>query len=836
MARSSRPREDAQPSATDLRSWGLDPAWSRQVTFSVRPDSDPVTWHVLDTGEPKDGDGPTLVCVHGNPSWSYLWRDVLSTLGRRYRVVAVDQTGMGFSERTAPRRLAERVEELVAFCRAETTGPLVLIAHDWGGPVAVGASASLPVVAMVLSNTAVAKPADVAVPPLIASARRFVDLSCRRTTAFVAGAAAMTQRSHRAALLAPYRSTRRRQAIGDFVADIPVFPGDPSAAALASSAAALATFAGPVLLVWGGRDPVFHDRFLRDLRQRVPGADVHYEPSASHFLPLDVPIGSLVGAWLENTDVTEAAGDRDGASVAIGSAHPVEPADLAPSDGASLLADLDRRHDDHGFVYRGPDGDLTWSDLHTKSLLAARVLAAHGVAAGDRVALLVPPGADLLVASCALWRVGAVPVVAEASAGLRPLRRLLRAAAARHVVAPRRILTAAVAGRMTPGAQRFTWGRFPRSIDFDRPVPASTTMDFPSPDPDDLAAIVHTSGATGPAKPVCYTHGALLAQRGVMRAMVGQGEDEAFTTSFGAFMLLAPALGLVGVRPDFDVNHASELDFDTLAGALGLASVTTAWLSPASARSIVATAGGRRLGLPVTLLAGAPIPASLASAVAAVTGGEVRAPYGMTEALPLTDGINPEATGPFGGTATGAPLPGVAVVIERLSAPGEWVADDEDWGEILVSAPWMFAGYDSRWQQNTEHRVVIDGRRFHRTGDVGYRHDGQLFQLGRRTHVIETPLGLRSPVALEQPVETALGTPVAFVGVGPKGAQVLVCVLEDSGDLRLADDETAHQVRSVGSEPVAAVLRGSLPTDRRHESKVDRVALADAVSDFLAGR
>ena len=80
----------------------------------------------------------------------------------------------------------------------------------------------------ILANTAVAKPDDVAVPPLIAAARSLVDLSCRRTPAFVAGTARMTDRQHRDALRAPYLGAARREAVRDFVADIPVSPADPS--------------------------------------------------------------------------------------------------------------------------------------------------------------------------------------------------------------------------------------------------------------------------------------------------------------------------------------------------------------------------------------------------------------------------------------------------------------------------------------------------------------------------------------------------------------------------------------------------------------------------------
>ena len=88
---------------------GVDAGWSRLVTA---PDADgrTRTWHLLDNQvEPSNG---TLLCVHGNPTWSYLWRRFLAGAAPGWRVVAVDQLGMGFSERTRPRRLADRISDL----------------------------------------------------------------------------------------------------------------------------------------------------------------------------------------------------------------------------------------------------------------------------------------------------------------------------------------------------------------------------------------------------------------------------------------------------------------------------------------------------------------------------------------------------------------------------------------------------------------------------------------------------------------------------------------------------------------------------------------------------
>lgn len=803
------------PSPEQLAGWGLDPSWSRRVSVAGS-DGRPVDWHVLDTGAGAYG---TVVCVHGNPSWGYVWRDLLTTLAPGWRVIAVDQTGMGWSERGRPRRLADRVSELVAFCRQEVDGPLVLAAHDWGGPVAVGAAGRLDVEALVLANTAVAKPDGVAVPPLIAAARSLVDLACRRTPVFVDGTAAMTARIHRPALRAPYRSADRRAAVRDFVADIPVVPSDPSYDALADCAAVLADHPRPTLLLWGGRDPVFHDRFLADLVARAPHADVERFADAAHLVTLDAPVGPVVARWLDR----------------LRHPAPAVDAEPAPADFVSVAASAGDRVDGAP-VYVGPDGTLGWSDLEQRASVAAHALRAGGLRPGDRVSMLVPPGAELLVAAGAVWKVGAVPVVAEASSGLRHLRRLIRAAAPAWVVGTPSTLAAAAALRFAPGARTACLGRFPGAVAL---APSSAPgSPFPAHPftPGDVAAIVHTSGATGPAKAVRYTHGALAAQRDVVGPVFGMRPGDAFTTSFAPFLLLAPSLRMTCVRPDVDVDDPGALGFDQLRAVLSRARVTTAWLSPASARAVVATAAGRTAPLDLVMLAGAPIGADLVAGVRTVTGADVRAPWGMTECLPVTDGTGPERVGRLGGSSTGRPVPGCTVRVAPLDDPDADVSDADGWGELLVHAPWMFDGYEAAWSADDDTWSARDGRRFHRTGDVGYLEDGLVMHLGRRRHVVDTASGPLASVAVEGPVSAALGRQVAAVGVGPSGGQVLCLVVGAEGRLRVAGGGLRTAARDACPHPVAAVLEGPLPVDRRHRSKVDRTALGADVAGFLAGR
>jgi pimeloyl-ACP methyl ester carboxylesterase len=173
------------PTASDWERWGIDPAWSTWITVSGH------RWHLLETraapaspgvlgadgggsrtaARPDPGGAETgavrVVCVHGNPTWGILWQPILRRLGDRFHVVAPDQLGMGWSQHTDfPRHYGQRVADLGELIDAidERDGerpPILLVAHDWGGAIAMGWAVDHPdrVAGMVLTNTGIAVPA-----------------------------------------------------------------------------------------------------------------------------------------------------------------------------------------------------------------------------------------------------------------------------------------------------------------------------------------------------------------------------------------------------------------------------------------------------------------------------------------------------------------------------------------------------------------------------------------------------------------------------------------------------------------------------------------------------
>lgn len=869
MSRGSSPSADPGPAARpagtpppDLP--GVDPRWSRLVPVDLADGRR--TFHLLDSGPVDEQHGPqvgTVLCVHGNPTWGYLWRALLADPPPGWRVIAPDHLGMGYSERPArPRTLDQRVDDLTALTAAlGISGPVVTLAHDWGGIISLGWAQRHrdQLAGVILTNTAVHQPATSTGPWLIRAAHvpLITELACRRTALFVRATTWINppraDKAVRDAYAAPYRTVADRRAVGDFVADIPFAAGHPSRPALDRIAEGVRELDVPALLLWGPRDPVFRDEHLRDLRARLPQAGVHRFERAGHLLAEDAPeyvdaVQAFVGSLDEGGRATS---DVDGRGAA--------GADPTAELPAGLLALRRRAADTSPAVVEVGGRTVSWAELADRVDHAAGVLGAVGVRAGDRVALLVPPSIELTVALYAVWRVGAAIVVVDKGLGLRAMGTALRAAHVDHLIAenaglmaagPLRVPGTRIAVRPVPAAvRRITGAVRPLTGGPHDAAPPSTAVA----DEDAEAAVLFTSGATGPAKGVLYRQRQVAAQLEVIRSTYGLTADDRIVAAFAPFALYGPALGIASAVPDVDVTRPGTLTAAKLAQAARAIDATVVFASPAALVNVLATADAltsddRAVLARVRLMmsAGAPVPVDLLTRLQELLpAASLHTPYGMTEALPLTD-ISLEqirAAGEGDGVCVGRPLAGVHLAVAPLDADGrpgdQLTAEPGVTGEIWASAPHQRDRYDTRWLLD---RAAAEHPGWHRTGDVGRLDDqGRLWVQGRLVHVVATADGPVTPVGIEVRTQQALpGRPlVAAVGVGPAGTQQVVVVVQDPAAPQaggVATTDTQDAVRAVAGHPVAAVLRSrALPVDIRHNSKIDRVAVARWAAGVLGG-
>lgn len=866
---------------------GVSAAWSRFVPV---PSSAPVdepgtshTWHLLDNGPELEARGitpaGTLLCVHGNPTWSYLWRSLLgaaSEIERPWRVIAVDQLDMGFSHRTGVfRRLEHRISDLDDLTTAlGLTGRVITVGHDWGGVISLGWALEHQdlLAGVVLTNTAV-HPAGFDLPAALKLALHPAvhPWGTRTSPAFLkvthSLASPALAPAVEAAFMAPYRGAKRRTGVANFVADIPADPTHPSWPALDRVSTGIGSLTVPALVLWGPKDPVFSDRYLRDLIGRLPQAQVHRFEGASHLLPEDRDIATPVFDWLAGTTTAE--------SQAPAGSHTT--AEYLP-----MTAELDARRLDTtpAVIDMAPLGSganpapasLDWATLATHVDEMAAGLRSIGVQPGDRISLLVPPGIELTTLIYACLRLGAVIVVADAGLGTKGLGRAIKGAGPRFLIGIDRALV---------GARALGWPGIRIGIDDMGPAKSwalgvenslaairrlgaaelsasalTPAAQFPAPGADTDAAILFTSGSTGPAKGVVYTHRQLSAMRDTLKDTYDLRAGSGLVAGFAPFALLGPALGATSVTPAMDVTSPKTLTAAALADAAVAIGASVIFASPAALANVLATADGLSprqrgalSGIKLLLSAGAPIPEPLLAKVQElVPAASLHTPYGMTEALPVTDislsGIREAGTG--NGVCVGVPVSGARVAISPFAADGSVAAEAGDAvgvsGEILVSAPHVKDRYDRLWITE-KHSSSVPG--WHRTGDVGHLDDaGRLWVEGRLGHILVQDSGVRTPVAAEHAAQSVAGVGrAAVVGVGPAGTQAAVVVMEThppAARPALAPHDLAASVRAsvaehAGMDIAAVLMVPELPTDIRHNSKIDRAALAGWATKALSG-
>lgn len=885
---------------------GFDPEWSRTIAVTSTSAVDPAgtvrRWHLLDNGAQlaRDGLAPkgTLLCVHGNPTWSYLWRTLLaagSDPAHPWRVVAVDQLDMGYSERTGTfRRLADRINDLGDLTDAlGLDGPVVTVGHDWGGAISLGWALAHPqhLTGVVLTNTAVHQPSGSGIPPALRLALHPAVHRWGTTTsdAFLRVTHALASpplpAEVRRAYMAPYRRADRRAGIGNFVADIPVDASHPSFPALSGVAEGLRGLRVPALMLWGPRDPIFSDRYLKDLIGRLPHAEVHRFEGAGHLVAEDRDIAAPIFQWLA------VHADPSGSDSPAVEATPTPrqgPKDAGERDPAEfrplweLLGEqaAGPSGEDAAVTEMAPDGtparSLSWRQLDRNILDLAAGLREAGVGSGSRVSLMVPPGVDLTVALYACLRLGAVVVVADAGLGTRGLSRAVKGATADFLIGIDKALAASrVLG--WPG-RRISVRDLPAGLS--RILGVETSLDalarsgagrgsgpsLHSVDPTAAAAVLFTSGSTGPAKGVLYTHRQLAAMRDTVAETFGIRSGARLVAGFAPFALLGPALGAVSVTPAMDVTAPRTLTARALADAAAAIDATVVFASPAALRNVLATregvgeAGHKALErVELLLSAGAPVPEPLLADVQRLLPrASLHTPYGMTEALPVTD-ISLEqiqaadaeaaagtATGAGNGVCVGTPVDGARVAVVPLAADGTApgphpVTEAGVTGEILVSAAHVKEAYDRLWLTQQE-STSLPG--WHRTGDVGhFDAAGRLWVEGRLGHVVTAPGTVVTPVGAEQAIERLDCVRLAAItGVGPAGTQAVVAVVETVPPARKAGPATprlAERVRGAALEAgvnVSAVLVvPAQPTDIRHNAKIDRTRLSRWASRVLAG-
>ncbi|MBL4847899.1 MAG: AMP-binding protein [Planctomycetes bacterium] len=519
---------------------------------------------------------------------------------------------------------------------------------------------------------------------------------------------------------------------------------------------------------------------------------------------------------------------------------------------------------------RGRDGRREYAQASFRQLNETTDRYAHalkglGVVRGDRVLILIKPGVELIAVIYAVFKLGAVAVFIDPGMGLKNLVAGIKLVAPMAFVGVSRAQAAlTLLGRgalASVSVRALVGGGFGfGAVNLDQEAERASSEPFPLTDVDltDPAAILFTSGSTGPAKGVVYEHGMFQAQVEHMRTVYGIAPGEVDLPGLPVFALFSVALGATTVFPDLDPTRPALLDPRLWVEEIHNHGVTYSFGSPAIWWPVMRHCQAEGLLLPSlkrVLMAGCPVPPALHEGLAKLLSPEARThtPYGATEALPVST-IDGHAlretfaqTRAGAGVCVGRALPGVEIRIAAVS-DGPLASWDEatilgepgQRGEIVVAGPQVTKAYCELPEETAKAKIQDGERTWHRMGDLGYQDEaGRLWFLGRKAHRVEASGGRRMfPVACEAIFnEHERVYRSALVGLGEPGDQRPVMIVEPlPGQIprgSAAVDTFFSELRSLGqahphTESIETFLTHfEFPVDLRHNAKIRREDLRD---------
>jgi len=505
---------------------------------------------------------------------------------------------------------------------------------------------------------------------------------------------------------------------------------------------------------------------------------------------------------------------------------------------------------------------INFQELHEESGRLASGLIRSGIAKGDRVLLLVPFSLDFITLSFALFKSGAVPVLIDPGLGRKNTLQCIGQAQPKVMIA---IPKAHAARKVFPKpfkdieisitvGWRWFWGG-----DTLNKVRKLGEKILPPEDmgANDPAAILFTSGSTGPSKGVLYTHGMFCHQIEVLKSCYGIQPGEIDLPTFPLFGLFSTCMGMTCVLPEMDFTKPAQVNPEKIIKPIQDYAITNSFGSPALWNTVSKYCIRKKVRLPSLkriLMAGAPVPGNMLKRFDKIIDddAEIHTPYGATEALPVTTIRRKiilqetwEKTQRGMGICVGRPVPGIKLKIIKITDDPipNWETGLEqpplEVGEVVVRGPWVTRKYFNASNNANQLAKIADGDDFwHRMGDLGWLDDqGRLWFCGRKGQRVIT----KTETLYTLPCEAIFNIHPkvkrsALVGVGDKGDQEAVIVVEPE-DPDLINDSNDREVfiqellelgkRFPHTDKIKFfLLHPKFPVDIRHNAKIFREQLA----------
>ena len=504
---------------------------------------------------------------------------------------------------------------------------------------------------------------------------------------------------------------------------------------------------------------------------------------------------------------------------------------------------------------------FTFRELDAETDRLAAGLESVGIGRGVRTVLMTPPSLEFYALTFALFKAGAVVVLIDPGMGVKNLGVCLREAEPEAFIgAPEAHLARTVLGwakdtirQCVTVGMRLGWrGHTLKQV---RELGARRPFRIHEPGPDETAAVLFTSGSTGVAKGVVYTHAIFAAQVDLLRRLYDIQPGEVDLPTFPLFGLFGPALGITAVVPPMDPTKPARVDARKIVRAIQAFGVTNLFGSPALVQRVGRYGVHHGVKLPSlrrVISAGAPVPASALERFRSLLadGVQVFTPYGATEALPVCSIGSDEILGrdagadggggrrlrrPAGG-GRGRPHHPHRRRADRRPGTHDLEAPPGETGEIVVRGPVVTRSYFNRPDATELAKIAdADGGFWHRMGDLGYH------RRKRSRMVLRPQVAARGDAGTGRyftiPCEGVFNAHpavhrTALVGVARNGATEPVLCVEPEKDVPIPRETLRQELLALGeahphTRPIKTILfHKRFPVDVRHNAKIFREKLA----------
>lgn len=528
---------------------------------------------------------------------------------------------------------------------------------------------------------------------------------------------------------------------------------------------------------------------------------------------------------------------------------------------AETFVGISREHGERTGVIEARTGThVSFAELNHRADIYANYFALEGLCPGDVTILMVTPSVDFICLTLALFKVGTPIVLIDPGMGYRNLLRCIKRVKPNFLVGiPKAILFSKIFPKPFQTLEKIfccgnSFGLFGPDITKDI---QETAVEFPvyQPTESDLAAIIFTTGSTGPPKGVRYEHSIFSAQLRLIKEYYTIGPNDVDQPAFPLFALFSAALGACSVIPDMDSTKPAKVDPEKFIASIQRHQVTYSFGSPAIWNVVSRYCLEQGIVLDSVrkvLMAGAPVPYELLMRVRNILPDDalVFTPYGATESLPIVSIEGREVVSETweksqqgAGTCVGRPLPGIEIKIIAISddplvkLTRDMIIGDNKIGEIIVRGDVVTRAYLNN-PEETRLAKIKDGDTFwHRMGDVGYldqKH--RLWFCGRRAHRVVT----ENRTLFSVPCEAIINEHPdvyrsALVGIRDcEGGDttIPVIIVEPKKDRTINKKSLIKELRErAGRSELTREIKHFLvhknfPVDIRHNAKIFREKLA----------